>query len=95
MSTKHTPGPWHVGKGSKCVVYDAEGWAVADAVTCHNRHNAIDANARLIAAAPDLLDALRRLCAVAVWDEDTDRAEFDAAISGADAAIAKAEGGAA
>lgn len=35
--------------------------------------------------------ALRRLRAVAVWDEDTDRAEFDAACAEADAALAVAE----
>jgi phage shock protein A len=35
--------------------------------------------------------ALRRLRAVAVWDDDTDREEFDAACADADAALAVAE----
>lgn len=35
--------------------------------------------------------ALRRLRAVAVWDEESDREEFDAACADADAALAVAE----
>lgn len=56
----HTPGPWHVGEGSKTpIVYDSHGWAVANAMTYHNQHDSMDANARLIAAAPELMTALR------------------------------------
>jgi hypothetical protein len=55
------------------------------------------ANARLIAAAPDLLDALKGLfehCTMIhrVWGDGSNRKEADAAIAAGKAAIAKAEG---
>ena len=68
MTTKFTPGPWYVGSGtyegrniySVASVTDDEGFtyqplvasAEDDGIKCW------DANARLIAAAPDLLDEL-------------------------------------
>lgn len=63
---KHTPGPWEAGDGAgngrKDHIYcdDATGSAVA---TCHmdyvpRTRVEVEANARLIAAAPDLLAAL-------------------------------------
>lgn len=56
MSMKHTtPGPWHVGENAPAIVYDAEGWAICNAVTYHNRGGDMAANARLIAAAPELV----------------------------------------
>ena len=102
----HTPGPWHVGgKGNAIVYADVEGgsYAVANAVTFHGQPNFEDAaNARLIAAAPDLLEALRKLVGL-IMDEHGSGAdllpvhhEFDpehyAAIREARASIAKAEG---
>ena len=67
MSAQHTPGPWRVGPVDDTRIvsvkhdeeiaiasgdYDSpEGWPI------------MEANARLIAAAPDLLDALQKLCA--------------------------------
>ena len=93
----HTPGPWtyrrakypvdgsydyaiaaKVGGQEFCIIAEAFG-RVADAVWPD-----AEANARLIAAAPDLLAALKDVVAVA--DRKTD--EFDRAR----AAIAKAEG---
>lgn len=62
---KHTPGPWEVfkpkGKSNRGVGPSAD-VIVARALPCFYRgvHHAI-ANARLIAAAPDLLDALKAL----------------------------------
>ena len=69
MTTKHTPGPWYVGSGtyecrniySVASVTDDDGFtyqpivasAEDDGIKCW------DANARLIAAAPDLLEALQ------------------------------------
>lgn len=47
---------------------------------------------RMFDAAPRMLAALIRLNNVAVWDEDTDREEFDAASSEADAIIAELTG---
>jgi hypothetical protein len=49
------PGPWHISEhteGSSALIYDADGFEVAR-VCYPNR----DANARLIAAAPELLKA--------------------------------------
>lgn len=80
-AVKHTPGPWvannqHAGPTVWRVESDAsgypnDGWCVADAL--HGPE--AEANARLIAAAPDLLEAL--LGVVAVADRAT--TEFDAA----------------
>lgn len=59
-----TPGPWHLGiKQAGVIVYDKTGWAVANAVVYHGEHDKEEckANARLIAAAPDLLAACERL----------------------------------
>ena len=71
MTTKFTPGPWYVGTGtyegrniySVASVTDDDGFtyqpivasAEDDGIKCW------DANARLIAAAPDLLEALGAL----------------------------------
>lgn len=60
MSAKHTPAPWHTSDmANGLVVYDQQGWAVADAKVFHARHSLEEgkANARLIAAAPELLSA--------------------------------------
>lgn len=83
MSARHTPGPWKViksphGNRYACVQYGAD-----------DRYTSLElepADARLTAAAPDLLAAL--IGVVRVADRATD--EFDAAR----AAIAKAQGAA-
>ena len=95
---KHTPGPWNVDSNDPFVVYPYNGYAVArckpggrkckDAVAVATAR----ANARLIAAAPDLLENLTR---VLVWmDGISDRlpADMRPAIDAAHAAIAKATG---
>jgi len=70
MNTKHTPGPWHVGDlaapnlaGRNALVYAPSGYAVADAKIFHCKFGVpeMEANARLIAAAPDLLEALEAI----------------------------------
>lgn len=80
----HTPGPWWVDAdpGEGVEVHDGFGrtasvWGEEDTAT---------ANARLIAAAPDLLAALRRLV-----DYCDNHSDYDS-IGAACAAIAKAEG---
>lgn len=67
METKHTPEPWKVygrdGK-SKCYVTDADGRTIADLDSfCTGADSAeqTEANAKLIAAAPDLLAACKLL----------------------------------
>ena len=97
----HTPGPWSVWNFNDdprhvAVGPEAGGLAVADIVAC-NAHGCYTAqteaqgaaNARLIAAAPDLLEALQ--WAIEQIEDDLDP-DHQAAIVAARAAIAKAEG---
>lgn len=99
----HTPGPWVIGRSSPGAIVAPSGLVVADANMAPNGQMA--ANARLIAAAPDLLAALvqlRKACnavrpfaqAVAPITSDVhqalDAVAFMEAIADADAALAKA-----
>lgn len=95
MTTQHTPGPWtrkraipdddtisrlvFAGDDLIATVHDLDGAG----------HEAF-ANARLISAAPELLEALRAMLAT-VHDEERDDATV-AAVAAARAAIAKATG---
>lgn len=65
MEAKHTPGPWVVRGGFSIYASDRK-TPVADA--CLNNSVAAndEANARLIAAAPELLDACLAMIA---WDD--------------------------
>jgi hypothetical protein len=84
MTSKHTPGPWHVGvKQAHRIIYDQAGWAVADATVFHGRESQDEmiANARLIASAPDLLAALELIHANAAESPEWIRARIDAAIA--------------
>ncbi|HEY4136462.1 MAG TPA: hypothetical protein VGO34_14755 [Alphaproteobacteria bacterium] len=87
--SKHTPGPWAIEHKNPFETFvrgapNEEGSRYVVAIVHPGHDNATEANARLIAAAPDLLDALKAVVAVA--DRKTD--VFDQAR----AAIAKAEG---
>ena len=64
----HTPGPWHLDRGMPDDPYldvcDVGGYAFVRVYEQHPRLGyawPLDANARLIAAAPDLLAALERI----------------------------------
>lgn len=86
MKTTHTPGPWYTGindDDSDKVFQDGSGVAIMSGGRRSQAER--DANARLIAAAPDLL-AFAIECARA--DSDCGEAVRDAAR----AAIAKAKG---
>lgn len=64
MSNKHSPGPWRVSLTDDTVVIDATGAEVAAISGDYNQPDewpTMEANARLIAAAPDLLDTLENL----------------------------------
>ena len=65
MNTQHTPGPWTVMPRMTHPWYDikAAEWQVAEVETDPDAPDESEANARLIAAAPDLLAALRE-CAI-------------------------------
>lgn len=70
--TAWTAGPWHVGvKPADVIVYDAKGWAIANATVYHGKSDRekCKANARLIAAAPELADlAVDTTSALAMLD---------------------------
>jgi len=90
--SKHTPGPWYVG----CEDEDTGEIEVISGVrpyVCLVLPGAIDevtpANARLIAAAPELLEALTEIVTAADGDGWK---KLDATFAGARAAIAKATG---
>lgn len=68
MTTKHTPGPWVVGPTDDTVVThlgaDGTRYEIAQIDGDYNQPETwpeMEANARLIAAAPDLLEALKRI----------------------------------
>ena len=56
MNTQHTSGPWWIGHGTLSI-YSSEG-RIADLKQSAN-DDQDEADARLIAAAPDLLEALK------------------------------------
>ena len=96
--TKHTPGPWNIGEKYQSII--------AKHQTGHDDDKSIDAygghmicesvkmhaNAHLIAAAPDLLEALEDLWdwVLAWWPDFMDYDDFNRLIY--EAAIAKAKG---
>jgi hypothetical protein len=100
--TQHTPGPWTVN--SEGQITDLQGRTIVPNVHAHNvpsnafprgsgQYVAEDdggvANARLIAAAPDLLDALEEAIeVVGSWGDDGDPSWLERAKS----AIAKVGG---
>jgi len=98
MSAKHTPGPWTAEPSSlvKFSPFDVIAKCQPNGYICRTSGNC-EANASLIAAAPDLLAALRNLVAA----EDKFMADSGMrwsdnvtdAVNGAKAAISKAEKG--
>lgn len=87
-TTQHTPGPWYLD------AHDERGWfllsesgpdIMAEPFDC------ADADARLIAAAPDLLSALEGMLEHADMGEINDEDTLEA-VNAARAAIAKAKG---
>ena len=94
--TNHTPGPWDVipARGKMLPhLMGADHSRIALLDDCHAAENERQANARLIAAAPDLLEALENAAnQIKALDEDYDQRS---AYLDAMAAIAKATGRAA
>lgn len=101
MSAQHTSGPWKAEDNSWEVstVYSASG----EVARCYIDSNVTEdtqdrlepikeANARLISAAPDLLEALQGMVA---WADDLQRQDPAGDLLKARSAIAKATGGAA
>jgi hypothetical protein len=96
MDTKHTPGPWEFVKyaGNVTMIERHErtgyGYQQTNIARVLPVSEALDANARLIAAAPDMLEALEGARAALIAYGAGDGATF----KGVCAAIAKAKGGA-
>lgn len=95
MTAKHTPGPWHIDGHE---VHAGDG---CEFVTTFDPSTAVGtANARLIAAAPELLDTLKealRVMETAGWQHPFnlhyhDDCDLSCAVVRARAVIAKAEG---
>jgi hypothetical protein len=84
--TDYVPGPWHSKKASVVCFYGTRRIQVATARQPLFTPEAQTANARLIAAAPDLLEACQRALAEAVADDQ------DEWFANMRAAIAKATG---
>lgn len=57
--SNHTPGPWHIGRDSKCQVVSSAGDPIAW-IKHTESPNPIE-DARLIAAAPELLANVKQL----------------------------------
>lgn len=98
MDSKHTPGPWVAQRSPAThdgqydfAIHGVKATVIAEAFGRDSRGNivAAEANARLIAAAPDLLEALRWF----IEDIDgthTEMLDFDANVTRSRAALAKA-----
>ena len=93
MNAQHTPGPWSLGTkdcGGYPLMSETEGHFCDICDVCEG--NESQANARLIAAAPELLAACKRLMdTVALNLDDTDPQDVEACQMAQDA-IAKATG---
>ena len=79
MYTKHTPGPWITERCDNGMeILDMEQESVAGACNFGNPYNAgeTEANARLIAAAPDLLAAMKGVM------QEIDNCVADGSLSG-------------
>ena len=88
MSTQHTPGPWATDgdaySGNLDIIALTGRIAMLDCEFSEETEDVLTANARLIAAAPDLLAALERLAHPMADDDDLNYAH---------AMIWKAKGG--
>ncbi len=85
-----TPGPWTyqpTAGNHDFIVYSEGAPSRSDVALVRDFH---EANARLIAAAPDLLDALTRLLGCSALNEDANDAYTIRAINAANDAVAKA-----
>ena len=79
--TQHTPGPWQIGgelisqEGTNIEI--ASVWAQSANRKFAPSQSKADANAHLIAAAPELLEALVTLCDKVDHNRYNPRADFD------------------
>ncbi len=92
MENKHTPGPWrlwkHMDPAQPHAIIAMEGDPICE-LNAWNR----EANAALIAAAPEMLEALRKIAFEPIGPSDITHADMlDIVVEIARNAVAKAEG---
>lgn len=77
----HTPGPWRVGRGGPnlCPTVGTERGLMV-AMVSHGEGHPTEANARLIAATPDLLEACRPMLSKSARTELLEMAEAEEAV---------------
>ena len=95
MNARHTPGPWlHLGVGNIVQQASLTQDDIVDVAAVYGTSDkaTAEANAKLVAAAPDLLFCLKVICSHAEGDE---RLDARLHLEEARAAIAKATGEAA
>ncbi len=88
--SKHTPGPWQAEDTPDGICINGKGGTIAERITWR-------LNAALIAAAPEMLEALGEardaFALIALWTDDEDtKADARSAHEAVCAAIAKATG---
>lgn len=94
--TKHTPGPWHIGTPGPNGCYTIGTTdclmtvAIAHSINEPDQKQQAVANAHLVAAAPELLDAANFALSVLSLEDSNDQIRLEAA-GHLQAAIAKAE----
>jgi len=89
--SKHTPGPWYVLEGTASV-YSGDGERRIVSAEGPGRPAENKANAQLVSAAPDLLEALTSTLELTADAPGVSAKEFAKRIAAARAAIAKAKG---
>ena len=91
--SKHTPGPWRVvDSWTDHMVEGQNGEEIIWQDGPHNTPTINKANARLIAAAPELLEALEHMLQSFLITQSLDDYPIEAPCNKARAAIAKAKG---
>lgn len=88
--TTYTPGPWHVGMKPGPIIYGGKGEQIADLRAHWLEDREHVENVRLIASAPELLDAIKRV-RYAFYVDGTSKA-LRVAFEGTKEIVAKAEG---
>lgn len=92
----HTPGPWHPWKGNYRHIYaDENNSELVSIVSARSTFDEMRANAYLVAASPDLLQAAKDFVQNVKHDKVAGygdcEVQFDASFKQLEAAIAKAE----
>lgn len=94
--SKFTQGPWVAKGGEVCTEdYEAEGQIMHDHICCCEVVNGESPNANLIAAAPELLEALQEMVAIVkkhTYPQPDKPSSTWGRMEAAEAAIAKALG---